>query len=48
MVTSPLASTALPSLSPLVTNLSDPLPPPPDDVILNKPVLYLTSRMNAL
>ena len=30
MVTSPLASTILPPLSPLVTDLSDPLPPPPN------------------
>ena len=43
MVTSPLASTFLPPLSPLVTNLSDPLPPPPSDVIFERPLLGLFS-----
>ena len=37
MVTSPLAITPLP-LSPLVTNLLTPLPPPPGDVIFERPL----------
>ena len=40
MVTSPLAITPLP-LSPLVTNLLTPLPPPPGDVIFERPLFVL-------
>ena len=42
MVTSPLASTSLPSLSPLVTNLFDPPPSSPGDVIFEQPPGVMT------
>ena len=48
MVTSPLASTYLPPLSPFVTNLSDPLPPLPGDVIFERPLINFVFRLGRI
>ena len=46
MATSPLASIPLPPLSPLVTILSNPLPPPPVTPFLNGPTLTSVDKLS--